>query len=141
LWLFGVAAIGWIIGPLLGYYLGKRSQIESERRKARQDFFSVLAAQKASVDALAPRSTSLDNRNEDIFFKESVEAMTVATYRVHNFITAQEWISLSAVLKDYQAHKEPYTGVTRLCVDAKSGGSFAQRLAKFMDRFDKCLAK
>jgi len=110
-------------------------------RKAKDEFFSVLAAQKAQLDSLNRQKDKLDNPAEDLFLRESVEAMTAACYRVQNFLTAREWLSLSSVLRDYQAHKEQYSGMTRRCVDVKSGVSFVQRLAHFMDKFDECISK
>ena len=51
LWLFGLAAFGWIVGPVLGYYLGIHSQRETFKREAR---IAVLAMiDRIGTDILA----------------------------------------------------------------------------------------
>jgi len=129
-------ATAWII-----HILSSRRESRNRIRKAKDEFFGVLASQKSGLDSLSREQHKHFNPNEDKFFRESVEAMTAACYRVEKFVTAVEWTRLRGVLAEYQAHKEQYSGLTRSSLDYKSGESFVKRLAKFMDRFDKCIAK
>ncbi len=56
LWLFGLAAMGWVIGPLLGYYLAQRSQRVAREFAAKdaaqnriRDFLGLVAEIKAQI--------------------------------------------------------------------------------------------
>ena len=136
------------VAGVIGVFLGWFAHLWSCRRdahnrisKAKDDFFSVLADQKAELDSLSRQEHKHFNPNEDAFLKESVKKMTDATYRVKRFVTDSERLCLSKVLKEYQSHKEQYTGLTRTALDKKSGVSFVQRLQSYMERFDDCISK
>jgi hypothetical protein len=56
LWLFSLAAIGWIVGPLLGFYFGRRSQKEAAKLKARND--ALAAIDSIVIDIPKPKILS-----------------------------------------------------------------------------------
>jgi len=138
-WLFGVALIGWLIGPLLGFYFGKRSQIEAERRKAKNEFLAFIAVQRAKLDEMKWREAE--------FFEQSAPAFRDAVCAIRPFLPPGQWTRLHAVLQDYQSrHKSEFEGgnsrmVAAIAADLGTGRTHEQTLREFLDRFEDCVKK
>ncbi|MHC1764905.1 MAG: hypothetical protein AB9869_11480 [Verrucomicrobiia bacterium] len=133
LWLLSVAALGWIVGPLLGFYFGRRNQVETERRKHRNEFRAALAEQRSKLDMMRFKECE--------FFEQSVPAITGAVYRVQRFVSKGEWSSLQEQLRTYQRHdkSEFSEGILRTMAFIETGKSQPDRLREHLDAFDRCL--
>ena len=80
-------------------------------------------------------------QREKEYHPESINAFIMAVHKARPFITKRERLRLDAVLKEYQAHKERYVGMTRHGLDMRSGETYAHRLHAYLDRFDAAVAR
>ncbi|MEN9573115.1 MAG: hypothetical protein RL514_970 [Verrucomicrobiota bacterium] len=132
---------------LAAFVAGFLSNVLVERRDrrkrvgdAKDKFLVTISELKAKLSALCREEHRHFNPNEDTFFKASVNEVTAAALKLRPFISETEWSRLELLLKEYQEHKEQYTGLTRASVDLKSGNTFVQRLEAFLDSFYRLFA-
>jgi hypothetical protein len=94
LWLFGLAAAGWIIGPLLGFYFGRRSQEEAEKLKARIDALAIADGVSADI----PKQLTLLH-----LFLSTRDALRDATFRFSCQLSERKRLRIEKALNAYQA--------------------------------------
>ncbi len=139
LWLLGLAVLGWSIGPLWGFYWGKRSQIEIEHRKAKYELLAVIADQRVKFETMKWREAE--------FFAQSVATMTTAVPRMKPFLSDKQWTRLHTILQEYQSHqKSEFEGgrarlAAAIAADLGTGKTHAQILLEYLDRFEECVKK
>src|SRR5262245_1865758 len=90
------AFTGWF-----GHFWTSRRDAKNRVRRAKDEFFAILAQQKTRIEALH-RETKLQTVDEDRFFCESRDAMCAAVYTLQHFLTPEERTCMHTVLKDYQ---------------------------------------
>jgi hypothetical protein len=135
-WLFAITALGWIVGPVLGFYLGGKRERTLRICKAYDTFHAVVASQFAGLNA---------NRwSESEFFRQSVPVLTEAVYALRPFLSSRDWTSVYDLLRQYQSHHESEFegGYTRLAAALKNESSPSELhhfelLLDYMERFSK----
>ena len=140
IWLFSIAALGWVVGPFLGFHFGRISQVSAERRRARHDFLAVIAAQLSTLKVL-PGDRYQTGTAKDGFIVDSVHQMTIASQRFKSFLSTKEWTRLSATLHDYDSHKERRAWSLKYAHKTETDDEFADDIRRFLSSFENSIPK
>ena len=103
LWLFSLAALGWIIGPIVGYYLGLRSQRIQREAIAKEAAKAVVDREKAEFGVFFREQKDLiPKRGVREFYNRTKPAIRAAVCRLGHFLSGEERDRLEALRNKYE---------------------------------------
>ncbi len=87
-----------LVSAFLGFFLS-RCQSKSDRNRAGCDaFIGVVADMRAKLDEL--------RKTPEKFFRDSLPILRQAIYRVHPFVTADQWACLQKHWSEYESQQQ-----------------------------------
>jgi hypothetical protein len=149
-----MAALGWIIGPIVGYYLGLRSQRIQRETIAKEEAKGVVDKEKAEFGVIIQQHiVTLPERGVMEFYSRTKTAIRDAVFRVRRFITDEQRAGLDRLWREYDQipareldpkHEGAKGEMVRaLCKIAKPPSEFktpCEIVRYYLDEFYKCAA-
>ncbi len=98
--------MGWIIGPVLGYYLGLRSQRIQREAAAKEAQRAIVGKEKAEFGVfIHQQRMALPERGVGEFYDRTKPEIRDAVQRVKQFLPSEQRTSLDDVWKEYDQIK------------------------------------
>jgi hypothetical protein len=95
--------LGWVVGPIIGFVLGRWSQVESERRKAKADAVEVISRFEAQVGGGHDILDLWSARRPDI--QAVVSKLSIHFSGSRRLVVEQAWQDCSQI-KDTELYAE-----------------------------------